>query len=589
MCDEDDVLNFLDRYKDRIPKIYLNEALVSVFFRLKYRNVRDKLVQCGASENKEWLSSFALNQYYKGYVSQYRYTVMRYNKAIAEFFLNKMGNPHKTMCNVIQVTGTNGKGSVSTIVASILRSLGYSVNLAISPAIINLKEECVLDGKMVDHRYYAELRKQIIDMFIEVRDTPEYITMIQNSTSQRFYEHNNYEAVRMLSYTHVRAIAALVALAENPADFHVIEVRCGGLYDETNVFESHQVLATIINYIQANIGSNDNSMYFRNEKGEVECSNRSMAYHKTHLGKPGVPLIVANQTPDTLEEIRLVAKDIKAPTFEYLTDWKICDETNSDFFLTLKGKDTKYHIKKSRALFEKFQTINTATAVATVLKIHENHRNGLKPVELSGGREFKIDMDKINAGISAAQIVARPQRILDGEFIDFFTQKTRDGQILRDEIDVITGVIKLNKNGVESIKNIINDDNIFSRETCSRDESATKLVNNDYFNFFIYTSGNNHAEDTHTMYFFDFIKNRTDMELVIYKKRKKIYDLIKTKLNHLNISYVERDTLSSSIMYVRSEMLKKKQKAPHSKYRVFILCDSMVGFDANIILLNHRE
>jgi len=52
---------------------------------------------------------------------------------------------------------------------------------------------------------------------------------------------------------------------------------------------------------------------------------------------------------------------------------------------------------------------------------------------------------------------------------------------------------------------------------------------------------------------------------------------------------VERDTLSSSIMYVRSEILKKKQKTPHLKYRVFILCDSMVGFDANIILLNHRE
>jgi len=508
---------------------------------------------------------------------------------------------HSSISNVIQVTGSNGKGSTSTLLTSMLEAHGYTVNLSINPFLFDVNEEIILRGKIISDEYSYEIKKRILDKFLSVRDTKHYKDTMYELAERRTFNYYD-QRISRIDFILLRSLAILVAFAENPADFNIIEVRCGGLYDETNVFDKNQVLATIITFIQSGIGSNDKTMFIKNEKGELECSDRSMAYHKAHLGKMDTPIVISNQLDEVKREIRRVAQqDLKTTTFEYQRDWKILGETNDDFTLRCDfsspshpDKISDYHITKSKILFEKAQTINTATAVATLLKIYDNHLTGFKPVILSDGREFKIDIDRINDGISTATVVARPQRLLKGAIPSFFIESTKLGQIPADKIEVISGVIKLNKGGIDSIKNIIDNDNIFSTGGWKCDDSYSATVSTtekSFFNYFIYSSGDNSANKGHKLYFFEFIQNRVlnvkDSELIIYKKGDTIYNVIKENLDSLNVPYTEKNTLSSSIVYVRNLILNRTKHDPSNiKYRVFILCDSMICFDKNIVLLN---
>ena len=56
-------------------------------------------------------------------------------------------------------------------------------------------------------------------------------------------------------------------------------------------------------------------------------SNKATAYHKAKLGRKNIPMIIANQTDDVLEEIRRVAEDeVGTYTVEYGREWFIEDE-----------------------------------------------------------------------------------------------------------------------------------------------------------------------------------------------------------------------------------------------------------------------
>ena len=251
-------------------------------------------------------------------------------------------------------------------------------------------------------------------------------------------------------------------------------------------------------------------------------------------------MIVANQSKDVLKEIRHVAKDkVKTETFEYGRDWILKDIDENNFTLTIYNKTLKF--KKSKTLFEKFQTLNTATALATLLKLEHDGK-------------VKLDYNLLQQGIYDTKIIARPQRILEGTYKDFFGKKT----------EIIYGVVKLNKKGVESLENIIEE-------------------YPDYYNYFVYTSGNANALNSHEMYFFNFIKKQKNSKLVIYRKNPEIYEKIKQHLDDNKVKYVEKTSLSQALGFVKNHMNKK------AKNRVFILCDSMKLFDKNIVYLNEAN
>ncbi|MDR1499300.1 MAG: hypothetical protein LBS34_03365, partial [Rickettsiales bacterium] len=134
--------------------------------------------------------------------------------------------------------------------------------------------------------------------------------------------------------------------------------------------------------------------------------------------------------------------------------------------------------------------------------------------------------------------------------------------------EVITGVIKLNKSGIDSLLNIVDDK---------------------YFNYFIYTSSDRGVmqEQLHKLYFFDFMKEENianNSKLILYTKDRDISDYFIQKFKKKNIPFVEKNNLSSSLEFVRRDI--KKNKKIHKKNKVLIFCDSMICFDGNIVLLN---
>jgi dihydrofolate synthase/folylpolyglutamate synthase len=120
--------------------------------------------------------------------------------------LKKFSNPHKKIGKVIHITGTNGKGSVSYITMSLLKTLGYNVALYTSPHVNSLTERIQINGSYIPLKDFVEIFDSIYD---EVKD---------------------------LSFFEIMTLIAFLYFCDR-VDYSVIEVGIGGMYDTTNVFE----------------------------------------------------------------------------------------------------------------------------------------------------------------------------------------------------------------------------------------------------------------------------------------------------------------------------------------------------------------
>ena len=443
--------------------------------------------------------------------------------------------------NVIHITGSNGKGSTCAFIEHILRANGYSVNKFTSPFLIKSNDEIILNGEPIDSDLYLSCVNIVLDAYDKVIKSKDFLNEIESicgidKIGKIKIKSIKYDKVLIWSFT---IPIVITAFYKKKADFNIFEVVTGGINDFTNVFTPEETLATVITNIKYGIGSNDGCMSIFDKNNNIIENNISVAYHKSMLGKKNVPMIVANQSRDVLKEIRRVAKEeVGTTTFEYGRDWILNDIDKNNFSLDIFDKTLKF--KKSKTLFEKFQTLNTATAIATLMKLEKDGK-------------LKLDYNLIQKGIYNTKIVGRPQRIIKGEYKKLFGKNT----------EIIYGAVKLNKSGVESIENIIKE-------------------YPDYFNYFIYTSGNKNALNSHEMYFFNFIKKQNkNSKLIIYKKNEEIYKKIKQHLDDNKVKYIEENMLSQALLYVKNNMNKK------AKNRVFILCDSMISFDKNIYFLNN--
>lgn len=463
------------------------------------------------------------------------------DRVLCRHLYKELKNNHNiSINNVIHVTGSNGKGSTCAFMEHILKANGYTVNKFTSPFLIKPNDEIILNGKPINSDLYCRCANKVLEAYNKVIESEDYLKEIDEIKStdrigKLKISNKEYDKILIWSFTVPIVISAF---CEEKADFNIFEVITGGINDFTNVFTPEETIATVITNIRYGIGSNDGCMTIFNENNDIEGSNISVAYHKSMLGKKNVPMIIANQSEDVLTEIRRVAKEeVGTTTFEYDKDWILNDIDEDNFSLKIFNKVLKF--KKSKILFEKFQTLNTATAIATLIKLENDGK-------------LKLDYDLIQKGIYETRIAGRPQRILDGKY----------KQLLGEDTEIIYGVVKLNKSGVESIENIIEE-------------------YPDYFNYFIYTSGNKNALNSHEMYFFNFIKEqKNNSKLIIYKKDEDIYNKIKKHLDNNNTPYLEENMLSQALLYIKNDMNKE------IKNRVFILCDSMKNFDKNIYYLN---
>ncbi|MEG1550302.1 MAG: folylpolyglutamate synthase/dihydrofolate synthase family protein [Ruthenibacterium sp.] len=125
--------------------------------------------------------------------------------------LAKMGNPEKDL-KFVHIAGTNGKGSATVMLASVLKEAGYKTGANISPYVLDFRERFLLDGEMIDTQTLAGLLS-------EVRSAIEDI-------GGSFVEFD------------VVTAAALLWFARETCDIVCMEVGLGGRLDSTNAIEN---------------------------------------------------------------------------------------------------------------------------------------------------------------------------------------------------------------------------------------------------------------------------------------------------------------------------------------------------------------
>ncbi len=140
--------------------------------------------------------------------------------------LDLLGNPHLDM-KYIHVAGTNGKGSTSVYMATMLKEAGYKVGLFTSPYLERFNERISINGQYIPDERLAKITEKVKEK-IEI--------MLEKG-----YEHpTTFEIVTTIAFLYFK---------EENVDFIVLEVGLGGRADSTNVIrESYASVITTIDY-----------------------------------------------------------------------------------------------------------------------------------------------------------------------------------------------------------------------------------------------------------------------------------------------------------------------------------------------------
>ena len=164
---------------------------------------------------------------------------------------NALGNPQQHL-KCIHVAGTNGKGSTSHMLASILQEAGYNVGLYTSPHLKDFRERIKINGEMVSEEWltnYVQKNKKLYDE-------------IQPS----FFE--------------MSTIMAFSYFAEMKTDINVIETGLGGRLDSTNIISSELSIITNIGWDHINL-LGDTLEKIAVEKGGIIKENVSVVISET--------------------------------------------------------------------------------------------------------------------------------------------------------------------------------------------------------------------------------------------------------------------------------------------------------------------
>ena len=122
--------------------------------------------------------------------------------------LESLGNPHLKGTH-IHVAGSNGKGSVSSMTASVLKEAGYKVGLYTSPHLMNYTERIRVNGTEVEKEFVVEFVNKMESAIQKIRPS--------------FFE--------------VTVAMAFDYFAIQKTDINIIEVGLGGRLDSTNVIQ----------------------------------------------------------------------------------------------------------------------------------------------------------------------------------------------------------------------------------------------------------------------------------------------------------------------------------------------------------------
>lgn len=243
---------------------------------------------------------------------------------------NYLENP-QTSYKTIHVGGTNGKGSTSHMLASVLQEAGYKVGLYTSPHLKDFRERIRVNGDVASKNYVINFIKK----------------------HKPFFEEHK------LSFFEMTVGMAFDYFAKEKVDIAVIEVGLGGRLDATNIITPEIAVIT-------NIGM-DHMQFLGTTYPEI-------AYEKGGIIKEGVPVVIGEYHPETEKVFGTLSRKRNAPLH------KAYDFDSIPMKSDLKGEYQQHNIRTVQVVIAQLQNNGFAVGIQHIAKglLHVIKNTGLQ-------------------------------------------------------------------------------------------------------------------------------------------------------------------------------------------------------------------
>jgi dihydrofolate synthase/folylpolyglutamate synthase len=193
-----------------------------------------------------------------------RTTTIKFGLGTTRALLAEVGSPHEMM-PLVHVGGTNGKGSVCTLVASVLQEAGWRVGLYTSPHLVSFRERIRVNGEPISEGAVAMWTERLKPLIRR----------------------------RAATFFEATTAIALADFAARGVEIGVVEVGLGGRLDSTNVIRP---LVSGVTKIEL-----DHMKYLGDTLHHI-------ATEKAGIAKPGAPFVIGETRPELVETLRREAK-----------------------------------------------------------------------------------------------------------------------------------------------------------------------------------------------------------------------------------------------------------------------------------------
>ncbi|WP_374446332.1 folylpolyglutamate synthase/dihydrofolate synthase family protein [Epilithonimonas sp.] len=235
------------------------------------------------------------------------------------------GNPQGKI-KTVHIGGTNGKGSTSNMLASILQESGYKVGLYNSPHLIDFTERIKINGANCEKEFVYDFVQKLKRLPEDIR--PSFFEFTTIMAFEYFYQQN--------------------------VDVAIIEVGLGGRLDSTNIIKPLVAAITNVQLDHQNILGN---------------TIEEIAKEKAGIIKENTTIISGDETAN-------VKHIIKAKAIEKNADFIDATEIKTDLESDLKGNYQKKNIRVALALINELQQqgfeISDENLKSGLLKVHQN-------------------------------------------------------------------------------------------------------------------------------------------------------------------------------------------------------------------------
>lgn len=256
-------------------------------------------------------------------------------------------HPHRKFKS-IHIAGTNGKGSCSHTIASILQSAGYKVGLYTSPHLVDFRERIRINGEMIPEESVIEF----------VTKEKEFFEPLHPSF---------FELTTALAFKH---------FADNNIDIAVVETGLGGRLDCTNIITPELCVITNISF--------DHTQFLGDTIEKI-------AKEKAGIIKSGVPVVIGESVPESKEVFNKKAEEEQSPII-------FADESDEITGFEITKMNGIRYTSKTLGVFHgelggEYQIKNTATIISAISELRktgisictENIIDGFKNVSKSTG------------------------------------------------------------------------------------------------------------------------------------------------------------------------------------------------------------